>query len=111
MTALLFEVLVDRNENPRKCTVQPLAYRADFALRRFGRGEPVGRLTADILLHMDGEPLDRLSAPARSVAVIDCHWKRCASIMARLEPPWPRLARIPGGFQTAYPRKNLDGKD
>lgn len=112
---LTYEILVDKNENPRKCTVQPLKYRADFALRRFGRGKPVGRLQADVLLHIEGEPLDQLAAADRdalgSVAVIDCHWKRCAAIMAQLERPWPRLARIPDGFETAYPRRNLEGKD
>ncbi len=110
--SLTFEVLVDRNENPRKCTVQPLDYRPDFNLRRFGRQEPFGRLQADVLLHLEGAPLNELeTAGVQSIAVIDCHWKRCASILARIEVPLPRFARIPDGFATAYPRRNLDGKD
>lgn len=109
---LTFEVLVDRNENPRKCTVQPLSYRSDFKLRRFGGRAVFGRLEADLLLHIDGESLDQMVlGPVQMLAVIDCHWKRCAPIIARIDAPLPRLARIPNGFETAYPRRNMEGKD
>ena len=116
MDALKYEVLVDRSENPRKCTVQPLHYRPDFALRRFTRGRPIGQLTAALLLHIDGAPLDQMRTAGalgsvRSVAVIDCHWKRCAAIMMQLSRPLPTLARIPDGFVTAYPRRNMKGED
>ena len=99
-----YEIIVDHGETANKCTILPLDYRADFHLYR---GSYHGRLTADVLLHPKGEPLEllreRLIAPA-SLALIDCVWRRLDPIIQGLEAPLPILASIPSDFVTAYPR-------
>ncbi len=115
---LQYEILVDRHENPRKCTIQPLEGRPDFTLRRFGTQGPIEPLTASMLLAVDGIPMDQLVrteptvvAATRTIAAIDCHWRRCPGILERMARPLPRPVGIPAGFLTAYPRKNAEGKD
>ena len=109
-----FEVLIDKQENPRKCTLTPLIERPDFRVRYFQRNRTIAYLSADFLLHIDGKPLPELlgeSKTANSIAVIDCIWRHVEGICNKIEKPWPTLARIPEGFQTAYPRKNKAGQD
>jgi len=107
-----YEILVDHGETANKCTIVPLSYRTDFAIRRFPRGELIKGFTADILLHPDGIPLDQLrTTNAASLAAIDCIWKRLSPIIHWLEKPLPTLARIPDGFVTAYPRLSKHGND
>lgn len=107
-----YEFLVDRAERPQKCSILPLEGRPDFTIRRFDRGRPIARLQADILLHIDGEPLDQIDTSGiASIACVDCHWRRCSGIVRLIEAPLPRLARIPPGFKTAYPRRNKDDQD
>jgi pre-rRNA-processing protein TSR3 len=128
--AIAYELLVDRDEQAHKCTILPLAYRPDFAIRRFHMKAALPPLRSELLLHMDGESLDLLvpvlrrerderaalasdaRAPAvGSLALIDCVWKRCGRILDLIEKPLPRLARIPEGFLTAYPRRNKQNLD
>jgi pre-rRNA-processing protein TSR3 len=107
-----YEFLVDRAERPQKCSILPLEGRSDFDVRRFERGKPIAALGADVLLHIDGEPLDAMDLSAvKSLAFVDCHWRRCGGIVQQIDRPLPRLARIPAGFKTAYPRRNKDDKD
>lgn len=110
-----YEILVDRRENPRKCTVLPLAHRPDFNIIKFDPQGPLAPLSSPLLLHMDGPPLDELAPllkhKTEALAVIDCHWRRLPSLLRRLSPPLPPLARIPAGFVTAYPRRNIQGLD
>ena len=42
------EILVDRAENPAKCSILPLAYREDFRIVMFRRGEPLGEVRGRI---------------------------------------------------------------
>ena len=125
--AFVYELLVDRDEQAHKCTILPLAYRADFAIRRFHMKAALPPLRAELLLHMDGESLDLLVPTLRaeraargggaaeplvqSLALIDCVWKRCGRILELIERPLPRLARVPAGFLTAYPRRNKQNLD
>lgn len=103
---------MDRKENPRKCTILPQKERADFRIRYFGGGKPVPAFEADCLLHIDGEDLATLPrGSCRSVALIDCNWKKVEGALRSVERPLPRLVRIPEGFETAYPRRNAEGKD
>jgi pre-rRNA-processing protein TSR3 len=110
---MLYEVLMDSRENPRKCTIHPLRGRADFKIRYFKRNAPIAPFSAEVLLHMDGDNLADLPKGAKihSLAVIDCTWKKVAPALSRVQQPLPRLVRIPDGFLTAYPRRNLEGKD
>ena len=108
-----FEILIDKKENPRQCTIHPLKDRSDFSIRYFGKRKAIPAFTSEVLLHVDGDSLNELSQkkPVASIGLIDCTWKKVPSALARLEAPLPRLVRIPEGFLTAYPRRNKEGKD
>lgn len=107
-----YEILVDKLENPRKCTIAPLRGREDFSFRYFSGNKPVAPFTADCLLHIDGECLTGIPRGSlRSLALIDCTWKKVPGVLQRLERPLPRLVRMPDGFVTAYPRMNKEGLD
>lgn len=102
-----YEIVVDKNESPNKCTILPLAYRTDFLILRPGRGEIIAPLTGDLLLHPDGELFNEMSdAGITRLSVIDSNWKWLPHLLGRVERPLPKLARIPPGFETAYPRKS-----
>lgn len=110
--ALHYEILVDKLENPRKCTIQPLKGRADFTFRYFSGNKPIAPFTADCLLHIDGECLSEIPRSSlRSLALIDCTWKKVPGVLQRLPIPLPKLVRMPDGFVTAYARKNKQGQD
>jgi pre-rRNA-processing protein TSR3 len=72
-------------------------------------------LSGDLLLHPDGVPLPELlgrePAAGATLTAIDCNWRRLPGILQRAPRPLPRLARIPPGFRTAYPRRNKDDLD
>ncbi len=110
-TGKRFEVLVDKKENPKKCTIQVLKNRPDFALRFFGSNKPIQPFQADCLLHVDGESLDQMDRSSlHSLALLDCTWRKVEPTLRRMQP-LPRLVRIPEGFLTAYPRRNKKGED
>lgn len=108
---------MDRSERVSKCTILPLAYRDDFAIRRIRRGVPLDPLTGDLLLHPDGEslatlaPLLRADGAVQRISAIDCTWKQLPGFLRWVPEPLPLLAGIPPGFVTAYPRKNKTGQD
>jgi pre-rRNA-processing protein TSR3 len=109
-----YEVILDHGESPNRCTIAPLADRADFRLIYVrGSGErPQGPFASPILLHPDGECLTRVAqTEVTGIATIDCVWKRLPPLLARLAGPVPRPVRIPAGFETAYPRRNKHGLD
>lgn len=108
---------MDRTERVNKCTILPLAYRDDFAIRRIRRGVPLDPLTGDLLLHPDGESLETLAPRLLAeravgrVSAIDCIWKQLPGFLSWVPEPLPLLAGIPPGFVTAYPRKNKVDQD
>ncbi|MGZ3704114.1 MAG: hypothetical protein ACXWSD_20655, partial [Bdellovibrionota bacterium] len=70
--SLSFEILMDRKENPRKCTILPQKERSDFKIRYFAGPRPIPAFEADCLLHIDGEDLSTLPrGECTSVALID----------------------------------------
>lgn len=111
---LHYEILIDKKENKKKCSLSPLSGKKNFFFSNFYSGlDPIKPLSSDILLHVDGEDLDKLTErykeknkPIHSIALIDCNWRKVEPLMSRLEKPWPVLAKIPPGFKTAYPRKS-----
>lgn len=108
----MYEILMDKRENPRKCTIAPLKGRPDFAIRYFSKNRPIAAFQADCLLHVDGEDLSRVERGRyQSLALIDCTWKKVGPTLSRVARPLPPLVRIPEGFLTAYPRRNQEGKD
>ncbi|RZA08564.1 MAG: hypothetical protein EOP11_04455 [Proteobacteria bacterium] len=107
-----YEILMDKRENPRKCTIHPIKERPDFYVRYFSKDRPIAAFQADCLLHVDGEDLSTMDINGlRSLGLIDCTWKKVAPTMQRVAAPLPRLVRIPEGFVTAYARRNKEGKD
>src|SRR3990167_7343208 len=116
MRDISFEVLMDRRENKKQCTVYPLRNRPDFSLRYFDSGkEALPAFSSDILLHVDGDPFDSFcsgTAEAHKIATIDCTWKRLAPVLNRVSAPLPKLVKIPDVFVTAYPRRSKNpGQD
>lgn len=107
-----FEILHDPSETPNKCTIAPLAGRKDFKIISTEGTGSLGPLSSLILLHHEGECLTEirrehdlnLKSPDLSLAAVDCLWRRLEGILKRVQAPLPRLARIPEGFVTAYPR-------
>ncbi|MCO5143208.1 MAG: hypothetical protein M9962_08980 [Oligoflexia bacterium] len=106
-----FEILIDKKENPHKCTIHPLKSREDFSIRYFSKNQKIQAFQADCLLHIDGQCLSNVSNNFQSLGLIDCTWRKVSGVLQRLEKPLPFLVKIPEGFQTAYPRKNQEGKD
>ncbi|MGE3262676.1 MAG: hypothetical protein AB7K68_12920 [Bacteriovoracia bacterium] len=109
---LRFEILMDKLENPRKCTIHPVGGREDFKIRYFKGNNPIPKFESDCLLHIDGLDLSTLKEKSfRSIALVDCTWKKVGAALQRVEGNLPTLVRIPEGFTTAYPRKNKQGLD
>jgi pre-rRNA-processing protein TSR3 len=107
-----YEILLDKKENPRKCTIHPLKGREDFLIRPFSGNRPISAFQADCLLHVSGENLAEIPRGSlSSLALIDCTWRKVFPTLQRVEKPLPRLVRIPEGFVTAYPRRNKEGND
>lgn len=109
-----YEILVDRKERPKKCSILPLAYRSDFRIVRFDRRYPIIPLTGSLLLHPDGVPLSRDDAYVADrdeliLCAIDCNWIRLKGVLDRVAGPLPPRVRIPGGFQSTYRRRS--GRD
>jgi pre-rRNA-processing protein TSR3 len=107
-----YEILMDKRENPRKCTIHPIKDRSDFYVRYFSKNRPINAFGADCLLHVNGEDLSQIDVSGlKSLGLIDCTWKKVAPTMQRVAMPLPRLVRIPEGFVTAYARRNKEGND
>jgi pre-rRNA-processing protein TSR3 len=111
---MLFEVIIDAGETPNKCTIAPLSYRSDFTLFHVKGSNPLGPLKSSILLHHEGQCLSELRQSPRNfqgIASIDCVWRRLETLLHRIANPIPCLARIPEGFETAYPRRSKKNTD
>ncbi|MFN2428162.1 MAG: hypothetical protein ABR587_17140 [Candidatus Binatia bacterium] len=117
VAGMRYEILVDRTERPKKCSILPLAYRSDFHIVRFDRRKAIAPLTGDLLLHPDGVPLSTLTpgelpaSDALVLSAVDCNWIRLETVLGRIAGPLPRRVRIPDGFQTCYLRRNKQGLD
>jgi len=106
---MFYEVILDSGETANKCTIAPLSYRTDFRLFRVKGAKTLGPLEAQVLLHHEGECLTTLRknlADVQGIASIDCVWRRLEGLIKRIEGRLPVFARIPEGFETAYPRRS-----
>lgn len=110
---LIYEIIEDARENPKKCTVSPLKYRDDFHFFIARKDNRIAPLQATWLLHHEGECMSALdrAETVSGIAVIDCIWRRLDRIFPRIDTQLPRLVKIPPEFVTAYPRKSKDGSD
>ena len=107
-----YEIIVDHNETKKQCTILPLSDRPDFLIRRYKPNKPLSPLNADVLLHPEGTPLNLIpNQNTKTLAALDCIWRRLEAITNSLKPSLPTLVSIPEGFVTAYPRKSRDGSD
>jgi ribosome biogenesis protein Tsr3 len=120
--AIVYEILVDKNEKPNKCTILPQAGRIDFAIRRFARDRTLAPMSGDWLLHPEGIDMATLGGKNTSdlqtralegptLSVVDCNWRRLPAVLQKVEGPLPPKIKIPVGFATAYPRKNRHDLD
>ena len=109
-----YEVIIDAGETANKCTIAPLSYRQDFRLLRVKGESILGPLSSSLLLHHEGACLTDLRKtlnPIQGIASIDCTWRRLPILLGRVAGTLPVLARIPDGFQTAYPRRSKRNDD
>ncbi len=114
---MIYEIIIDHDETPNKCTITPLADRKDFKLFPvFGEGG-IGPLSAPLLLHHEGECLTKVRSSFDSVdaiACVDCVWRKLPRIIRKIR--WtnetePIRVKIPEGFKTVYPRVGLPNSD
>lgn len=108
---MIYEILMDKKENPKKCTIHPIKSREDFRVRYFSKNQKIAAFQADCLLHINGQCLSKFHEKFTSIGLIDCTWRKVHGVLQRLEKPFPTLVKIPENFLTAYPRKNQEGKD
>ncbi len=104
-------VLRHPKENLAKCSLRGLESWDSFSFIQFP-GSPVPSLDNYVVLSMDGPPLEAADAEL-GICLIDGTW-RLAKHMAReleLIAPSYRRRSLPGGFRTAYPRKQTDCTD
>jgi pre-rRNA-processing protein TSR3 len=109
-----YEVILDSGETANKCTIAPLSYRSDFCLIPVRGNRVFGPLKSSILLHHEGRCLSLIRksfGPVQGIASIDCVWRRLDGLIRRIEGQLPLLARIPEGFETAYPRHSAHSID
>src|SRR5690349_3448857 len=111
---MFYEVVLESNETPNKCTIAPLEYRSDFTLWRSKGVSCFEKFRCLYLLHLEGECLSKVPKPESTdfgVASIDCVWVRLVTLLAKIPEPLPKLGRVPDGFDAAYPTrsKNSDG--
>jgi pre-rRNA-processing protein TSR3 len=101
-------ILRHRRENLKKCSLRGLENRSDLIFYTY----PVDLLpdySSYLLLKVDAPPLT-LEDQERGLFLIDGTW-RLAQIMEK-QLPWKLEARsLPGGFKTAYPRRQTDCPD
>lgn len=100
-------ILRDPRESLQKCSLTPLRGLSGI---RFVDYAPERRIDAGgrVLLHTEGELLGPADA-GRGLFVIDCSWRRVASL-ARTVDGEPVRRRLPP-LQTAYPRRSTTFED
>lgn len=100
-------ILRDPRESAKKCSLTPLRGLPGI---RFVDYSPERRLQAGgrVLLHTAGELIGPADA-GRGLFLIDCSWRRVASLM-RVVDGAPVLRRLPP-LQTAYPRRSNTFED
>ncbi len=102
-------------ENMKKCSLRGLEKRSDFAFFTYPRcitgKEMLPCLQNYILLDVEGEPLSQKDE-CSGFLLLDGTW-RLAEKMQNNTPQLQNLPKrsIPGGFKTAYPRRQDDCPD
>lgn len=120
---MFYEIILDSQETANKCTIAPLIHRPDFHVFRVRGATTLGPLHAPILLHHQGQCLTKirdslqgdlangLGSTIQGIASIDCVWRRLDPLIHRITGKIPQFARIPDGFETAYPRRSSKNTD
>jgi len=111
---MIYEVIIDSGEKPNKCTIAPLSSRPDFRLYRVRGISIFGPLSSSVILHHEGQCLTTVrksKGEVHGIASVDCVWPRLDVLLRRIVEPLPLFARIPDGFETAYPRISKENTD
>jgi pre-rRNA-processing protein TSR3 len=106
--AVRWRVIRDGRESPKKCSVLALRGLPGVEIRSWVRDEPVD---ADglTLLHPDGAPLSRADR-GRPVLLLDSSWRHLPVLLRDLRGDFV-LRSLPGGIETAYPRRSKNSED
>jgi ribosome biogenesis protein Tsr3 len=101
-------VIRDGRESVKKCSVVALRGLPGVEIRSWAREQPVD-VSGAILLHPDGPPLSPADR-GRPVLVLDSSWRHLPVLLRDLRGDFA-LRSIPGGIETAYPRRSKHGAD
>jgi pre-rRNA-processing protein TSR3 len=100
-------VIRHRLEKLKKCSLRGLESRSDFNFLTYPYTQ-LPPLTGYILLKLDAPPLTRADANC-GLLVLDATWRYAAKMLRPFEERTDLIPRsLPLGYQTAYPRRQLD---
>ena len=102
-------------ENMNKCSLRGLEAREDFQFYTYPRcalgKEQLGELQGYILLDVEGEPLSTADKDS-GLILLDATWRLAEKMQKNIKEIQDLPKRsIPGGFKTAYPRRQDDCPD
>ncbi|MEI8365304.1 MAG: hypothetical protein WCF65_02700 [Parachlamydiaceae bacterium] len=96
-----------RKENLKKCSLRGLEERADCRFLTYPCTE-LPDLSSYVLLAIDAPPLTTADADC-GIFLLDATWRLAGKMLSFVESKGPVAKRsIPGGFKTAYPRRQED---
>lgn len=100
-------ILRHRKENLKKCSLRGLEERSDFRFFTYPC-EELPDLSSYVLLTLDAPPLTEADGD-KGIFLIDGTWRYTALMQKQLpKPDLFERRSLPGGFQTAYPRRQED---
>lgn len=103
-------VIRHRLENLKKCSLRGLEERSDFYFLTYPY-HTLPSLNQYIVLTMEAPPLTA-EDQAHGLLIIDATWRYAAKMMKPFENQPHLLYRtLPGGYRTAYPRRQDDCPD
>jgi pre-rRNA-processing protein TSR3 len=108
-------VIRHRRENLKKCSLKGLEARADFLFFTYPdcvqKKEELPPLDEYVVLDLEGEPLSPRDVH-KGLILIDATWRLAATMSREIKSLHALPKRsIPGGYVTAYPRRQLDCKN
>ena len=101
-------ILRHRRENLKKCSLRGLETRPEFSFYTYPL-DPLPDLSGYLLLKVGAPPLTKRDL-GRGLFLIDGTW-RLAQVMEKQMPLKMEERSLPGGFRTAYPRRQTDCPD
>jgi len=100
-------ILRHQRENLKKCSLRGLEHREDYRFFTYPTS-PLPDTTGYLLLAIDGSPLQK-SDCGKGIFLLDATWRYAAKMLSFVDSEQVIEKRsIPGGFRTAYPRRQND---